>query len=113
MLTQWAVSLRYWHSKSKFKCYANSFRNNYVCKRDEPVDFLAIVVHGSLFIEGETSNLKELKIGDMIGHNVTSEFTERADHLATIKAKTDGLIAVLPLAEVKLEMRRSPDAVSI
>ena len=69
-------------------------------------------MHGSLFIEGETSNLKELKIGDMIGHNVISEFTERADHLTTIKAKTDGLIAVIPSAEIKIEMRRAPDAVS-
>ena len=48
----------------------------------------------------------------MIGHNVISEFTERADHLTTIKAKTDGLIAVIPSAEIKIEMRRAPDAVS-
>lgn len=49
----------------------------------------------------------------MIGHNVTSEFTERPNHLSSVKAKTDGLIAVLPAAEIKYEMRRVPDAVSL
>jgi len=48
----------------------------------------------------------------MIGHNVISEFIERCDHLTTIKAKTDGLIAVLPLNELKIEVRRAPEAVS-
>lgn len=113
MLNKWAVSSKFLLSKSKLTLINISFlRNNYLCKKGEPVDFLGIVVHGTLFVEGETSNLKELKIGDMIGHNVISEFTERPDHPSTIKAKTDGLIAVMPAAEIKYEMRRVPDAVS-
>jgi hypothetical protein len=48
----------------------------------------------------------------MIGHNVVSEFIERSDHLISIKAKTDGLIAVLPINELKIEVRRAPEAVS-
>ena len=83
-----------------------------MCQKDEPVEFLGIIIHGSAFVEGEHRNLKELKIGDMIGHNVTSEFTDRTDHLTSVKAKTDGLLAVFPLNEVKIEIRKNPDAVS-
>lgn len=74
------------------------------------------MIHGSAFIDSEYTqdyaNLKELRIGEMIGHNVAAEFTERTDHLVTIKAKTDGLIAILPLNELKIEVRRAPEAVS-
>ena len=58
-------------------------------------------------------NLKELKIGDMIGHNFASEFTEKQEQLCTIKGKTDGIIAILPFGEIKLEIRKSPEAVSV
>jgi hypothetical protein len=76
------------------------------------VEFLGIIINGCAFVEGESKNLKELKIGDMIGHNFVSEFTERQDHLVSIKAKTDGLIAVFPLNEFKYEVRKNPDPVS-
>lgn len=79
---------------------------------DEPVEFLGIIIHGYAFVEGGIRNLKELKIGDLIGHNVTSEFTERTEHLVSVKAKTDGLVAVFPLNEIKVEIRKQPDTVS-
>jgi len=49
----------------------------------------------------------------MIGHNVISEFTERTDHMTSVKAKTDGLMAVLPFNEIKIEVRKNPDTVRI
>jgi hypothetical protein len=77
------------------------------------VEFLGIIINGSAYIEGGERNLKELAIGDMIGHNVTSEFTELQDHPVSVKAKSDGLIAILPLNEVKVEVRKAPDTVSL
>ena len=80
------------------------------------MEFLGIIIHGSAFVDSDSTkdfaNLKELKIGDLIGHNVVSEYTERTEHWVSIKAKTYGLIAVLPLNELKIEVRRAPEAVS-
>lgn len=87
-------------------------RNSYLCKQDEAVEYLGIIINGTAFIEGDGRNLKELAIGDIIGHNVISEFTERLDHPVSVKTKTDGLIAIFPLNEIKIEIRKQPDAVS-
>ena len=55
--------------------------------------------------------MKVLKLGDMIGHMVASDFTTKEEHLATIVASIDGIIAVLPFGELKAELRRAPEAV--
>ena len=52
--------------------------------------------------------MKELGIGSMIGQMQAAEFTERETHLATIVGATDGVIAVLPFGELKIEFRRQP-----
>jgi hypothetical protein len=37
-----------------------------------------------------------------------AEFSTREKHLATITAGTDGLLAVIPFGELKMEVRKSP-----
>ena len=68
--------------------------------------------HGSAFISFETSNNKNLGIGSMIGQMNYADFSTREKHQVTVIAKTDGLIAVMPYGEVKMEIRRSPQQVS-
>lgn len=86
-------------------------RGEEIVKAGEPVDFLGILIQGSAFILIEHKNMKVLKLGDMIGHMVASDFTTKDVHLATIVASIDGIIAVLPFGELKAELRRAPEAV--
>ena len=73
---------------------------------------MAIIVHGSAFITFEYANMKTLPIGSMIGQMDAAEFTSRDKHLVTITAGTDGILAVLPKGELKMEIRKSPNEVS-
>lgn len=56
--------------------------------------------------------MKTLGIGSMIGQMNAADFTTRERHLATIVAAVDGIIAVLPFGELKMEVRKSPLEVS-
>lgn len=76
----------------------------------EPIDFLGIIVTGSAFVMLDHKNYKTIKIGDMIGHMFAADMTTRDTHLATITASMDGMIAVLPFGDIKLEVRKSPEA---
>ena len=57
--------------------------------------------------------MKTLSIGDMIGAVNAAEFTSREKHLATVTAATDGILAVLPFGELKMEVRKNPQEVSL
>ena len=87
-------------------------RGDEICKRDDYIDFYGIICHGSAFIQFDYANLKTLQIGSMIGQMNAAEFSTREKHLATIVAATDGLIAVIPFGELKMEVRKSPQEVS-
>ena len=89
------------------------YRNDEICKKDDFVDFFGIIVHGAAFISFETSNNKSLGIGTMIGQMNFAEMCNKDKHLTTVIAKTDGLIAVIPYGEVKMEIRKSPTQVSL
>ena len=52
--------------------------------------------------------MKTLGIGSMIGQMNAADFSTREKHLATIAAATDGIIAVLPFGELKMEVRKNP-----
>jgi signal-transduction protein with cAMP-binding, CBS, and nucleotidyltransferase domain len=77
------------------------FRGDELVKAGEPVDYLGILIHGSAFVIIDHKNMKDLKLGDMIGHMFTSDLTTRDTHLTTIVASMDGLLAVLLLGEIK------------
>ena len=77
----------------------------------EQIDYLGILVMGAAFVKLDERNAKDIKIGDMIGHMYVAEMTNRDLHIATIIASMDGMIAVLPLNEIKAEAKRSPEAV--
>ena len=83
-----------------------------IVKKDDWVDFLGIIVHGSAFITFEYANLKELRIGSFIGQMNAADFSTREKHLATITAKTDGIIAIIAMGELKMEVRKNPQEVS-
>lgn len=86
------------------------FRGEEIVRAGEPVDFLGILIQGSAFLLIEHRNMKTLRVGDMIGHMVASDFTTKENHPATVVATIDGLIAVLPFGELKAELRRAPEA---
>ena len=53
------------------------------------------------------SNNKELGIGSMIGHMNFADLSTKEKYEVTVTAKTDGLIALIPFGEEKIEMRRN------
>ena len=65
---------------------------------------------GAAFIIIDHKNMKNLKIGDMVGHMYAADLSTRDTHLTTVIASMDGMIAVLPFGELKAEIRKSPDA---
>ena len=83
-----------------------------ICKKDDYIDFFGIICHGSAFITFEYASLKTLGVGDMIGQMIAADFTTRERHTATIVAAVDGVIAVLPFGEMKMEVRKNPLEVS-
>ena len=84
-----------------------------ICKKDDYIDFFGIICHGSAFIEFQYANMKTLGIGHMIGQMNTADLTTREKHLCTIVAAVDGIIAILPFGELKMEVRKNPLEVSI
>jgi hypothetical protein len=72
---------------------------------------LGILVQGAAFVIINDKNMKNLKLGDMFGHMFAADLSLRETHVATIIASMDGLIACLPLGEIKAELRRAPEAV--
>ena len=103
----------YFNSASKF-CIKGThtctlvYRGDEICKKDDFVDFFGIIVHGAAFISFESSNKKSLGIGNMIGQMNFADMCNKEKYAVTVLAKTDGLIAVVPYGEVKMEIRRSP-----
>jgi signal-transduction protein with cAMP-binding, CBS, and nucleotidyltransferase domain len=88
--------------------------NENLTNEGEPVDYFGIICHGTASVEFQDQSVKKLSVGDTIGQCFTAEFTTTQNkHLYTIKTMTSGLIAVLPLGEIKSEIRKNPDAVSI
>jgi CRP-like cAMP-binding protein len=81
----------------------NSFlyRGEELVKAGDPIDFLGILVSGGAFVLIDNKNMKDLRIGDMIGHMFAADLNQRETHLTTIIATTDGNIAVLPFGEIK------------
>lgn len=55
-------------------------------------------------------SMKDVNIGEMVGHMFFSGFSTKDTHLTTIIGTMDGLIAVLPFNDMKLEIRKSPEA---
>jgi len=86
-------------------------RGEEIVKAGDYIDYLGILVQGAAFVIINDKNMKNLKLGDMFGHMFTADLSPRETHLATIIASMDGLIACLPLGEIKAELRRAPDAV--
>ena len=76
------------------------------------MDFFGIICHGVAEIPFENSTSKDLGIGSMIGHMNFADLSVKEKYEVTILAKTNGLIALLPFGEEKIEMRRSATQVS-
>ena len=91
-----------------------SFKDNEdLCREGEPIDYFGIICHGTANVIFKHNAVKKLSVGDTIGQCFTAEFTTTQNkHLYTITTKTSGLIAVLPLGEVKSEIRKNPEAIS-
>ena len=83
-----------------------------IVKKDEEVDYAGMIVHGSACVWHEYKNLKDLSIGDTIGMMYGVEFTQRSTHPYSIKAKTDGIIAIIPLPQIKMLVKSNPKEVS-
>ena len=98
------TSSKYNPDLSHFK----SYRGDQIVKKGENVEFFGIIVHGTCFISHEYRPMKDLEIGTMIGQMFTAEFTQIKQHLYNIEAKTDGIIALIPLANMSVEMRKNP-----
>ena len=101
-------SSKFSNTESFYFPFYFSFRNDQIQKKGEDVDFFAIVLHGSMFVAAQNMRLKTLSIGDMIGFMNVSEMTTQNKAKYDIVAESDGLIAVLPLGEIKVESRRYP-----
>ena len=82
-----------------------------IVKAGDFVDYLGILVQGSAFVIMNEKNMKNLKLGDMLGHMAAADLSTRETHLTTVIASMDGMMAVLPFGEIKAEIRRAPDAV--
>jgi len=82
-----------------------------LCRKEDFVDYFGILMHGAAFVLVENRNMKNLKIGDMIGQNFAADFTTVEQHMVTVIAATDGLLACVPFGEIKAEIRKQPDAI--
>ena len=97
----------------EFIVYLIFYRGEDITKKGEPIDYFGIIVHGRAYICHDYKNMKTLEVGDMIGYMNAADFTHRENHLFTINAKTDGIIAILAFSELKAESRKSPKEVSL
>ena len=55
--------------------------------------------------------VKTLTLGDMTGHMFLADMVQKDTHPTSLLAETDGVMACLPLGELKAEQRKSPEAV--
>lgn len=76
----------------------------------EPVDFLGIISVGAAFVCVDLQNLKDVKIGDMIGHMHFSELQDSDTHATSIIATMDGVLSLVALSDLRQEQKKSPDA---
>lgn len=72
---------------------------------------MGIFINGNIFVQINQEIVKTLSIGDMTGHMLAADLAMNENHQTDLIAATDGLIAVLPLGELKAEIRRNPEAV--
>jgi CRP-like cAMP-binding protein len=84
-------------------------RGEEIVRAGEPIEFVGIIVQGSAFVIIDHKNMKDIKLGDMLGHMYAADLCERDTHLATVIASSDGMIAVLPFNDIKVELRRCPE----
>ena len=63
-------------------------------------------MHGRAYICHDYKNMKNLGVGDMVGYMNAAEFSERENHLFTINAQTEGIIAVMAFSEFKAERNK-------
>ena len=99
-------------SKSVLPLSTKLSRNEEICKKDDFVDFFGIICSGKAFISFESANSKDLGIGTMVGQMNFADLSIKDRHEVTLIAKEDGLIAVVPYGEEKVEFRRNPIHVS-
>jgi CRP-like cAMP-binding protein len=88
-------------------------RNDELTRQGDVIDYFGIIVHGEANVMFEHNAAKNLSIGDTIGQCFAADFTEKDNnkHPYTISAKTSGMIAILPLSDIKSESRKNPEAV--
>ena len=79
-----------------------------MCKKGEEIDFLAIVIHGALFVSLDHQKIRSLGISEMIGFMAVSELSIKEKHKYDIIAESDGLIAIISFGEIKSEIRKFP-----
>ena len=82
------------------------FRGDTLVKEGEPVDFLGIFVQGAAFVTVGGKNVKKVGLGEMTGHMFASDLNLNETHTTTLVAASDGVLAVVPLGELKIESRR-------
>ena len=89
------------------------YSNDDLVQQGDVIDYFGIIVHGQANVMFEHNAAKNLSIGDTIGQCFAADFTEKDNnkHPYTISAKTSGMIAVLPLSDIKAESRKNPEAV--
>lgn len=56
------------------------FRGEEITKAGDPIDFLGILVSGAAFVIMDHKNIKDLKLGDMIGHMYAADLSNRDTH---------------------------------
>ena len=104
----WQLSSKLCSSRSKLLSGTNrQFRGEEICKKDDFVDFFGIICHGTAHIPFTDANNKELGIGSMLGLMNFTELSQEEKHSVTVIAKTDGLVALIPFGEEKVEFRRN------
>lgn len=57
--------------------------------------------------------MKKVGLGDMTGHMFISDLNLTETHCTSLVAASDGMLAVMPLGELKVESRRQPEATFI
>lgn len=89
---------------------------DYLARRGQQVDYFGIIVSGEAEVAFENPKIDNIKLGkgDTIGHMLASEWISGpVVHKYNIKATTHGTMIVIPLAEIKGDLRKFPEAVSI
>jgi len=95
-------------SSFKSERFHDKSRNDIILRREEDLDFFAILMRGRLFTRVEIRRLTTMEPGDMIGAMVLSDLTEQSKARYDIVAESEGLLAILPIGEIKLDLRKFP-----